>query len=64
MPPSPKPVGVREVCLEGNNRWAASAGEWIQHRDAAKKHAAQSQADRDKIYFKNFEAMCGVKLVK
>jgi hypothetical protein len=30
---------VREVCLEGNNAWASSAADWLQHRLAAKKHA-------------------------
>lgn len=38
-PPTPKPVGVREVCLEGSNAWASSAADWLQHRLAAKKHA-------------------------
>jgi predicted phage-related endonuclease len=38
-PPAPKPIGVREVCLEGNNAWASSAADWLQHRLAAKKHA-------------------------
>jgi predicted phage-related endonuclease len=39
-PPAPKPIGVREVCLEGNNAWASAAVEWIQHRSTAKIHAA------------------------
>lgn len=38
VPLAPKPIGVREVCLAGNNRWAASAADWLQHRVAAKKH--------------------------
>lgn len=38
-PPAPRPVGVREVCLEGSNAWAAAAADWMQHRLAAKKHA-------------------------
>jgi predicted phage-related endonuclease len=39
-PPAPKPVGVREICLEGSNSWASAAADWLAHRDAAKKHAA------------------------
>jgi hypothetical protein len=41
VPPTPpKPVGVREVCLESNNRWAAAAADWCLHRQAAKLHAS------------------------
>ena len=39
-PPPPKPVGVREICLEGNNAWAAAAADWLQHKDAARRHSA------------------------
>jgi len=40
VPPAPpKPVGVREVCLEGSNAWAAAAADWLTHREAAKIHA-------------------------
>jgi predicted phage-related endonuclease len=40
-PPSPpRPLGTREVCLEGNNAWAAAAADWLKHKDAAKTHAA------------------------
>jgi len=40
VPPAPpKPVGVREVCLEGSNAWAAAAADWLTHREAAKLHA-------------------------
>jgi predicted phage-related endonuclease len=39
-PPPPKPIGTREVCLEGNNVWASAACDWLQHRDAAKAHAS------------------------
>jgi predicted phage-related endonuclease len=44
VPPAPKPIGVREVCLEGNNLWATSAADWLQHRLAAKTHAEASQS--------------------
>lgn len=39
-PAPPKPIGVREVCLERNNSWAAAAAEWLENREAAKRHAA------------------------
>jgi hypothetical protein len=39
-PPAPKPIGVREVCLEGSNAWAAAAADWLAHREAARKHQA------------------------
>lgn len=38
-PPPPKPVGVREICLQGNNLWASSAADWLETRDAAKRHS-------------------------
>ena len=40
VPPAPRPIGSREVCFEGNNAWASAAVDWVEHRDAAKKHAA------------------------
>jgi hypothetical protein len=41
VPPAPpRPIGVREVSLEGNNSWAAAAADWLDHREAAKTHAA------------------------
>ena len=49
VPPPPKPVGVREICLEGNNAWAASAADWLQHREAVKKHASATVALRELI---------------
>jgi hypothetical protein len=39
VPIPPKPVGVREVCLEGNNRWAAAAADWLAHKEPARIHA-------------------------
>ena len=39
-PPPPRPVGVREICLEGNNAWASAAHDWITNREAAKAHAS------------------------
>jgi predicted phage-related endonuclease len=40
VPPPPKPVGVREICLEGNNAWASAACDWLTHKGAAKIHAS------------------------
>lgn len=37
---APRPVGTREVSLDGNNAWAAAAADWLQHREAAKLHAS------------------------
>jgi predicted phage-related endonuclease len=39
-PPPPRPIGTREVCLEGNNAWASAAIDWLTHRHAAKLHAS------------------------
>ena len=39
-PPPPRPIGTREVCLEGNNAWASAAFDWLKHREAAKLHAS------------------------
>jgi hypothetical protein len=38
--PPPRPIAVREVCLDGNNAWASAAFDWLKHRDAAKAHAS------------------------
>lgn len=39
MPPTaPRPIGTREVCLQGNNAWASAAIDWLDNRDAAKLH--------------------------
>lgn len=38
-PPPPRPVGTREICLEGNNGWASAAFDWLRHKEAAKVHA-------------------------
>ena len=39
-PPAPRPIGTREICLEGNNAWASAAFDWLAHREAAKTHAS------------------------
>lgn len=38
-PAPPRPVGIREVCLDGNNSWAAAAADWVKNREPAKLHA-------------------------
>lgn len=44
VPPAPRPVGVREICLQGHNSWASAAADWLQYREAAKSHSAASTA--------------------
>ena len=39
-PPTPRPVGTREVSLEGNNAWASAAFDWLQNREPARLHAS------------------------
>ena len=43
-PPPPKGLAVREICFEGNNAWASAAFGWLEHREAAKAHAAAVSA--------------------
>ena len=45
-PPPPRPIGTREVCLEGNNAWASAAIDWLAHREAAKAHASAASLIR------------------
>ena len=42
-PVPPRPVGTREVCLEGNNAWAAAAADWLDNREAVKVHQAATK---------------------
>lgn len=48
-PAPPRPVGVREVCLEGSNSWAVAAAEWLECRDGAKRHAAASASLKEMV---------------
>jgi predicted phage-related endonuclease len=48
-PPSPRPIGTREVSLQGNNVWASAAADWLKHRDAAKLHASASASIKDLV---------------
>jgi hypothetical protein len=43
-PMPPKPVAYREMCFDGNNRWAASAADWVETVDPARRHAASIKA--------------------
>jgi hypothetical protein len=38
-PPPPRPIAVREICLQGSNSWAAAAADWLDTRLAAKRHS-------------------------
>ncbi len=49
VPAAPRPVGVREICFEGNNAWASSAGDWLQFRDAAKAHATACSSIKELV---------------
>lgn len=40
VPVPPRPVGTREMCLEGNNAWASAAADWLACREAARRHGA------------------------
>ncbi len=44
LPNAPKPVGTREICLEGSNSWAAAAADWLENREAARVHASATKA--------------------
>ena len=48
-PLPPKPVGVREICLDGNNGWAAAAADWLAHREAAKAHASATSQIKELV---------------
>lgn len=48
-PVPPRPVGTREVCLEGNNAWASAAGNWLEYREAARLHQSASKSLKELI---------------
>ena len=48
-PPPPRPVGIREICLDGNNAWADAAETWLGNRDAAQRHAAVCKAIKEMV---------------
>lgn len=50
LPPTPpRPVGTREVCLEGNNAWSSAAADWLQEREAATRYAAATKSLKELV---------------
>lgn len=49
VPAAPKPIGVREVCLEGSNSWASAAADWLQFREPARLHGAATTALKELV---------------
>jgi hypothetical protein len=49
VPALPRPIGVREVCLDGSNTWAVAAADWLEYRTAAKTHAAACSAIKAQV---------------
>lgn len=49
IPTSPKPVGFREICFEGDNAWAAAAADWRECREPAKRHAAATASLKELV---------------
>lgn len=47
--PPPRPIGTREICLEGNNLWASAAVDWLSNRQAAAVHAAACKSIKDQV---------------
>jgi hypothetical protein len=48
-PAPPMPIGVREVCFEGTNSWAAAAADWLENREAAKVHSSACKTIRELV---------------
>jgi len=48
-PPPPRPIGTREVCLDGNNAWASAAFDWLKYREAAKVHGSACASIKDLV---------------
>jgi hypothetical protein len=48
-PPPPRPNATRELCLEGNNLWAMSASDWLDTREAARRHVLAIASLKDLI---------------
>lgn len=48
-PAPPRPVGTREVCLEGNNAWASAAADWLGNRDASKLHHSATKTLKELV---------------
>src|SRR5205085_7203584 len=48
-PPAPRPIGTRELCLEGNNAWASATADWLENRLAAKRYADAAASIKDLV---------------
>jgi predicted phage-related endonuclease len=48
-PAPPRPIGTREVCLQGNNAWASAATDWLQNREAAKLHQSATRTLKELV---------------
>jgi hypothetical protein len=48
-PPPPKPIGYRELSLEGSNAWASAAADWSQHGEAARLFTAAAKSLKELI---------------
>lgn len=48
-PVPPRPVGTREICLEGNNAWASAAGDWLDNREATKVHQTATKTLKELV---------------
>jgi hypothetical protein len=46
VPIAPRPVGVREVCLDGQNSWAAAAADWLANRELPRPIPARVSRSR------------------
>ncbi len=46
---APRPVGTREICLEGNNAWASAAADWLGNREAAKLHQSATRSIKELV---------------
>lgn len=49
VPAAPKPIGVREICLERSNSWASAAVDWLQFREPARLHSAATVALKELV---------------
>lgn len=48
-PAPPRPVGFREVCLDGHNAWASAAADWLDNREAAKIHQSATKTLKELV---------------
>jgi len=48
-PLPPRPNATRELCFDGHNLWAASAGEWLETREPARRHNAATTSIKELV---------------